>query len=860
MTPRTRSSNKDANFKVYYSEKVPQQIRFPHRRKVVRRPSAAAKYGEDKKQMRFLPEKMRVRRDAVDSEEEDDEDEDEENEEDGGVAIGSEDGEEENTSGDKTVTGRDRKRQRETIKFESGDDDEEPVRPTPKRRRTAAGPRSKRRSRQVEPESGNEADATSSHTRQEVDRSRTLRRQSTMTQLVEGRRPMSDTEEPAFKPVKRGPRLSWGGQSRKAKDKKQRTLTQMVPGMKPLEIVSDEDMEEGLSDKEAEEKDSQAYGEAIAARLAQEGLIQEKSDEIEGEHSEGMNNAGDDSAPADSLIAPSVVVHSIEDNTDEDEQSYQPTQFIEAPSTRTRRSPRRTFAVKPQAPQPTKPLPTETRKTAKSKFGLLSTPEKRRIREIPSSQSPPESPLSTQVSPSKAHRSPLQERSGNTTQVVDTPSKRKQVTFQIPTKVPIPPPTLRKFRSVIQDSEDEEDDLIEEDKDRSGHHVGAHTQALVQNLHNTAHGRDIGTETQAVLDQIDHACADANEDADRRSRDSSEELGVSIFDREYESSPELGDLLQPRNAHQMEDSYRTAHVGVKQEPAHGDDMSDPVVPELSLEQEVHSPYRTAHAGVKQEQSHSDALLGDTHVPLDSELVSTSTELPSTTQVPSSPPIIQQPVEDTCPSTPLVIMDSSDEEDEPGPTPPPKSTHTITQASSHTLQQSADLNGESVQVPRSPTAQPDTQHSHSSKAEQQLQNEWFSYSQYVEARPTHTSSMNVAHDKFSYDATFKPAAAPHYMSQATTVDEVTPRKNRTQHTISTHTTPRKIASSQPFSSPSKPPPLFIPSSFPSPAKARMDEWSSPVYGRTQDTGYNGGSLEDFSIPLPPPLMVEEDDDD
>jgi hypothetical protein len=97
-----------------------------------------------------------------------------------------------------------------------------------------------------------------------------------------------------------------------------------------------------------------------------------------------------------------------------------------------------------------------------------------------------------------------------------------------------------------------------------------------------------------------------------------------------------------------------------------------------------------------------------------------------------------------------------------------------------------------------------------------------------------------------------------MSQATTVEEVTPRKNRTQRIISASVTPHRIASSQDFFSPSKPPPLVIPSSFPSPAKARMEDWSSPVFGRTQDTyglAYHGASLEDFSVPPPPP--VEDD---
>jgi hypothetical protein len=891
MTPRTRSTNKDANYKVYYSKKVPQQIHFPHRRKIVRRP--LPKDASDKKQMRFLPDKMRVRRDVVDLEEE----VDEEDMEGGGVVIGSEAEEEveEETGSGKSTKARGQKRRREAADTEE-EDEGEPVEPIPKRRRQAAAPKSTRRSKPADRNSDDKDDAAPNNTRREVDRSRTLRRQSTMTQLVEGRRPLSDTEEPAFKPVKRSPRVSWGGSGKKAKDKKQRTLTQMVAGMTPLEIESDEEVQQQPHDEEAEERESQAYGEAIAARLAQEGLIQEKSDGVEeAAHSADQepratsprdSRIEDDGKdlPAESADAPLLVVHSVEDDT-EDEESYQPTQYIDAPVTRTRASPRRTSAVRPQRPQPTDTPPSTTRSKAKSKFGLLSTPEKRRVREIPSSQSPAETPLSTQVSSSKAHRSPLQERSSNVTQAAETPSKRKQVTFSLPAQEPVPPPTLRKFKSTIQDSEDEEDDLIEADENDGGRGVGAHTQTLIQNMDAIPHGRDVGYETQAMLDQIDEAC---NADEQNRSRESSEELGVSIFDRvqsspeqlgvsifdraesspeelgvsifdrAYESSPELGEPAKPRNARPLEasaeihSSYHTSYLGVKQEPSHEESA-----PQQTVEGDAHSNYHASHVGVKQEQFQEANLDDESLVEAEADPESDNAELPVTTQVPSSPPILQ-PVEDTCPSTPLVIMDSSDEEDEPNPTPPPpQSSRTISQPSLNVLQQHTIPDASAVQVPRSPTLQQESQRSHSSKAEQQIQNQWFSYSQYVKARPAQSSSMHVAHDKFSYDATPKPPRGTGFlMSQATTVDEVTPRKNRTQHT-SANTTPRKIASSQPFSSPSKPPPLIIPSSFPSPAKARMlmDGWSSPVAGRTQEWG-NGGSLEDFSIPPPPP--VEEDE--
>ena len=59
MTPRTRTSNQSANFKVYYSKKVPQQVYFPHKKKTVHRPHSTEQDGVDKRQVRFLPKMMR---------------------------------------------------------------------------------------------------------------------------------------------------------------------------------------------------------------------------------------------------------------------------------------------------------------------------------------------------------------------------------------------------------------------------------------------------------------------------------------------------------------------------------------------------------------------------------------------------------------------------------------------------------------------------------------------------------------------------------------------------------------------------------------------------------------------------------
>jgi hypothetical protein len=856
MTPRTRNRNKDADFKVYYSKTVPQQVYFPHKRKIVRRPRDVEKDGMDKRQMKFLPEKMTITRiNTVGDSEDDDNDDLEEGRPVTDLKV-EDSGNDEHESKGKRAKSRGKKRRSDAIDINNKNEDTaEPTESAPKRRRKAAVSKSNRRSKQVKVEPAEDDNSAPDSIERKVDRSRTIRRQSTMTQLVEGRRPMSDTEEPAFKPVKRSARLSWGGQSNKGKDRKQRTLTQMVPGMRPLEIVSDDDVEEGLSDAEAENRNSQAYGDRITARLAQEGLFQDKTN--------GSENVGPSSNKAqlqnerqhdeagiyhESPCAPSLFLHSIEENNDddEDEESYQPTQFIDAPSTRTRRNPRRISDVKQPIVQTLAAPLSAPRSTRKSKFGLLSTPEKRRVRVIPSSQSPPDSPISTQVSPTKAHRSPLRERSGNDAQVAETPSRRKQVTFQEP--MAEPPPSLRKFKSVIQDSEDEEDDLLETNESGSGYQFGTLTQGRTDSMDNAVYGKAIGTKTQAVLGQIDQACASrGTKEATQHSQGSSIELAASVFNRdEHETSPELGEPYPQHDVDYKEESPDSSQIIIKREQPLDDFVTDLAVNDMSSEKEVLLP----------------KVAESVSVDIDFSIVSE--------QVPSSPPIIQQPVEDTCPSTPMVIMDSSDEEDDGlDPTPPHRSTLLAPQLPSKAPQlplkaphQSADVNVDLVQVPQSPPTHLETQESHSSKAEQQLHNEWFSYSQYINTRPPQSSSMNVAHDKFSYDATPLPPRpvtqiqpSGHYTSQATTVDEMTPRKNRTQHTLSAHTTPRKVASSQPCTSPSKPPPLFIPSSFPSPTKARMEDWSSPVFGNTQFMHGAGESLEDFSIPLPPPA---EDD--
>ncbi|KAI4685719.1 uncharacterized protein J4E88_003554 [Alternaria novae-zelandiae] len=876
MTPKTRSSNQDADYKVYYSRKVPQQVRFPHKRKTVRRRSTPVHDG--KRQMVFLPDKMRRQGTPVVADSDEDSDTDiEEDLEDGGVSVKVEVDEEEEEQPVRQTKRKGKKRNSDGVQQED-DGEEQTSAPTSKRRRTAATPKNPRRSRRVEAESDDDDDATAT----KPNRERTLRRQSTMTQLVDGRKPLPDDEEPSFKPVKQSSRLSWGGRGKSdaKSDRKQRTLTQMIPGMRPQEIMSDEDLDEILSDVEAEDRASQTYGDAVAQRLAQQGFYRVEGNGVREDN--GADEAGNDmeQSPEDEHVkkeptansqdTPELVVQSVEDEMDEDcEDSYKPTQFIEAPVTRTTRATRRGNRPRVADTEEAFYAPQGQARTRKARFSLLSTPEKRRIREIPSSQSPADSPLSTQVSPQKLYRSPLKQRLDNPILAPETPSKRKQVTFKMPSKTPIPPPTLRKFESTIQDSEDEDDGVIEEDLPTIGRHGGGDAPASASR--GTATEKSVGADTQAVLDRIDQACADANGEEVMEDTALSQASGdLPRLRSDQEPSPELGD---PQKQSSGRSSSTVAEsVAIKQEPGYDDDdYEDEEDDDATILPTVPFNPSNEERQIKNETNTSS----EGELPLPEE------------QLRSTPPVIEDLNQETCPSTPMVINDdSSEEEDEPAPDPtsPRSSKAHVPQSTSTDTHQSADLDSESIQVPRSPSPDHETQQSHSSKAEQQLHNEWFSYSQYINARPPDSSSMRAAPDAFSYNDTprLPQPTAPHsnsnhqpsgyHPSQATTVDEITqrtPRRKRTQHFSSTHTTPHRIASSQPNISPGKPPPLFIPSSFPSPEKvaAEGEGWSSPMFGLTQATHAVGGwrssqwaSLEDFSIPAPPPGMDGDGDGD
>jgi hypothetical protein len=856
MTPRTRTSNRDADFKVYYSKKVAQQVHFPHKSKTVRRRSTPVRDGQEKRQMVFLPDKMRRQRMDVISDSEDS----------GDLGTDVDEETEEEATGKSRQKGR--KRSSGIMHEEQDSENDDSISRVSKRHRKTISPQNHRRTRRVQATSDNEKDGANNAVTE-----RTLRRQSTMTQLVDGRKPLQGVDEPDFKPIKKTPRLSWNGKGKgekKSRDERQRTLTQMVPGMRQQDIVSDDDINEGLGDVEAEDKDSHAYGDAVARRLAQQGLYQTEGNdneelaaaEAEEETKPFPIKKEEGSSMLDSQSITEPVLQSVEDD------SYKPTQFIEAPSRRSDRAMRRNATAQASKAGEASSLPREAKRSAKARFSLLSTPEKRRIREIPSSQSPADSPLSTQATPHKLNQSPLKQCMANSSNTVaDTPSKRKQMTFKMPSKTPIPPPKLRRFESTIQDSEDEDDDIIEEEVPLARpakHGVNRSTGVATP-------GKSIGADTQAMLDQIDCACAEASGNGHAVWTESSPEPdNLSVFRRNGESSPELGDLhkqlhsQRERAAPKEHRVYYEESTRIKQEPESDDEYAEDSagLPSMSLR----SPREGRPAR------------GDMTVITAAELHS------QTEQLHSTPPVLESGVQETFPSTPMFIQDdSSDDENalRKDSAPSHSSSRSSPQSAPTDMPQSADLDGEIVQVPRSPSPQHETQQSHSSKAEQQLQDEWLSYSQYVTAGPPESSSVCAVPDAFSYSDTPRPAQNPpppqqqphllsnYHPSQATTIDETTqrtPHTKRTQNLSSTHTTPRhRIASSQPvFTSPNKlPPPLFIPSSFPSPVKVRAaaEDWnsSSPVMDlTTQDVNCGSSqwaSLEDFSIPLPPPMPTQ-----
>jgi hypothetical protein len=853
MPAETRKSNRNANYTAYFPKPLPKQRYFPHRRKVVRRSDPGRQDGSEKRQMTFLPEMMRRRGTVQDSEGEDGEEEEGIEER---VVVSAE-----NELGNREGR-RGKKRRSDVTQLEEED---AAVRPAPKRTKRVANKSRRRVSAAAaasipdDDECAPQSSVSASESEHEEERKPRLRRQSTMTQLVEGRRPNPEDIEPEFKLVKMGPRTSWGNtkKSRQEKDRQQRTLTQMVRGLVP---PSDEETEEELENDEE-------YSRALSEHLTQSGVFEPSvghgleaygpasNVEIGEKGAEKEQDAARPSSCHDTVALADGV--DADDEYDEDE--YNPTQELRALALDKRRTARRVSTRTLGKPTVTPESHTTPRKRT-SRFSLLATPERRKVI-IPSSQSPPESPLSTQRTPG-SHRLPLRERAGNAHTPQETPSKRKKVAFQEAVEhVPEQPIARRKFGSMVQDSEDE-DELIEEDVVRTveGTSIGAETQRLIFAIENPLQGRNVGAETQAMLDQIDKACANEAQDVAWRNREESIELGVQHQDEEVE---EESQTLECQDELDVENMPTSSQVPPKQiGHPEGTEAAGPVHRERTPDNEV--------AALLNQGGNFE------------------------------PPVT--------PTTPRIIKAEPISQIQP-PTPSPEHPNTSRPASA--TFDTTDLDGHPIQVARSPTPQnPNaesqiTDVSHSSKAEQQLQTEWLSYSQY--ARPPPSSSMRVlqdSHTPISQQSTPYPnqvaagAVQANVMapppaqwangdavppSQATTADDfftqrspaVTPKKplpipnsaNATPHTlktpsrhsrfpISANTTPNKIIpSSQPLTliSPQKPDTLVIPSSFPSPGGVGMGswrggDWSSPVM---EARSSQMASVEGFSIPALPP---------
>ena len=804
MTPQTRSSNQKVDYKIYYSKKPPKQLLFPAHNKTVRTKKGNKPKPQGPERQLRIGETVGGRIGRVeDSEDEDDsQDEDEEvgaREQENGIGI---------EHGEPARPAATRRRKSKVLQEEEAD--QELGKTSQKRRRISNDakkamttksekPTSKRsikgspatrtgrlKRESSEPEDRHPPEEPASEeeeTRSASKRRKRPDRQSTMTQFARGDKPSPGSAEPDFVPVKK-PRRSLG----KGKEKGQQTLTQMVPGMFGGRTIEDSG-DETDDDEEQEEDEAEAnhaddtYFHDIGEHLAQQGVYQ----------------------PADRA----------------EEQTVSRT-------SKTPELPTGKISLKPPPPEK---MDAGTKNAKSAAFlsprSILSTPQRRRMREIPSSQSPSESLLSTQTTPQtlRSHRrSPLKARSGNLNTVLDTPSKKKQVTFLEPTKRLS---SLRRIGSVVMDSDDdEEEEELSEDEEPAiqGGSIGAQTQAMIQHIDQT----DIGAETQAMIRQIDQVCANAEEDATILSnRDLSEELGGSKTPRNHQESyagaseiqhrAPVADPVQPYTPVRQRSPY-SGLPKIKQEPLEEGEEDETITPRPPTK-------------IKQE-------------PTDDEETTPQSSInhPSNSQPPS-------------PST--FDQDTLDLND---PHPPSPSQHTQNTTTSHTLE-----------------------------AEAQIQTEYLSYSQYPRLPPP--SSMHVQSDEtFTYQQTPHPlptqrldtaanpkTSHPPSFSQATTVDsEPSPRKSFTtpqrkstrfsgglpDSSSPTQSSPFRIPDSQPplvgsLGSPVRPPPLLIPSSVPtSPVRGLMEgermTSSSPVF-------VVGDSLEEgveFSIPEGPPVDLEE----
>ncbi|PVI05048.1 hypothetical protein DM02DRAFT_610920 [Periconia macrospinosa] len=929
MPRKTQSNNSKVNRKVYESKKVSKQQHFPHRRKIVRRPS---NYDvSEKRQTTLVTGKLRRTDTVRDSDEDEDNIEIEEDLESNshvntqkrnqsGAAV----------NGD-SVTAKGKKRISDAI-----EEDEETIRRTKKRGRTRnytriatpTGPEDT-----SEAAHGDDGSTSPSESEMKEESKQRQTRQSTMTQILDGRRPALDTPEPKYKPARKGSRKSWSGKSTKKGGKNQQTLTQMVPGLS-FHALSDDNTDEDEEHGVTETSNDELFNNALTQRLVEKGLFKPADDKStksstpskstrsveaskrkqdkfgQRETKLGASSRNNDQVQNTAQLGEddSLPLARFEDEDSEDE--YQPTQFIEAPAFKRTRPSRRIDKSPLPTPTPVNRMNDRnesTTRSAKSRFSLLSTPEKRRIREIPSSQSPAESLLSTQNTPQKSGRTPLEKRSTSALNCAETPSKRKQVTFQVSDKEVIPArPPLRRFASTIQDSEDDDEEIVESDQERDIGVNGAQMQHSPSKARKFVAGLTVGTETQAVLHSIDEACANEEMKKTPAARGSSEELSGPVF--KIRSSCEI---RQTRN--KSPEGRKEISI------AGGAPTSQYPSPHLDIRREFRDEVNLTtfpSPSTISNQTQSAGSEGNNTA----KSTATLQQSPSNKGSHTMPPESRRELQDTYPSSPMVLLsDGSDEEDEElpltpsitsksnrrqhSPSPLPKTSRPTNNAPVATIASSETLHPGSKQEEEKRLIEAEEEdedeeesqlsHLHSAAAEQQLHSEYATYSQFRPPGPP-ASSMQVAHDaRFSYQDTPRPPRAkpqgPHQaqhsspnhslnrsnISQATTIDDHTqtqdlppvlvkstpekPSKSLTRKQSPASRTPKRRRKARreqgppaavTSSSPTQPPPLFIPSSFPSPSKVLTQyQPSSPTHHADESWACNNDDDDD-----------DDDDDD
>ena len=269
------------------------------------------------------------------------------------------------------------------------------------------------------------------------------KRQQTLTQMIHGVWPT-----PGYEDNRKILALKRRRGNMKTEEKWQQTLTQMTHGLTPTLMASD--------DEDEDENDDNGYTLAIEQRLAGHSIHKPSNERNPPKYPVHQH--------------PRTLEHLHEWMTNQETQAHHLSDHVA--------SLRRPTKVKTENPK---------------------TPPRRRLLEIPSSQSPPESPLSTQKSTERYSRYPLEERSSNPQGLLESPSKGRIAATSNPAirkLVPqpnkvvkgertsfSPTPLHRNFQSTIQDSDEEEElGSDDEDTDTNNHVIGNEAHAATNQI------------------------------------------------------------------------------------------------------------------------------------------------------------------------------------------------------------------------------------------------------------------------------------------------------------------------------------------------------------------------------------------